>query len=79
MALEQEMTTYEHNLPSLLEHEGKFAVIKGDEILGVYETYSDALEFGYDKCGLEDFMVKQISAVEPILYFTRDIGGACPT
>ena len=73
MALEQEIKTYERELPNLLQHEGKFALIHGDEVAGVYDTYEDALKAGYEKYELKPFLVKRIQAIEQVEYFTRDL------
>jgi hypothetical protein len=73
MALERELATYQRELPMLLAQEGRFAVIAGDEVLGMYDTYHDALQAGYEKRGFEPFLVKRISAVEEVHWFSRDI------
>ncbi len=78
MALEKEQHAYARAIESLLPQAGKFVVIGGDNVVGVYDTYSDALTAGYDKCGLEPFLVKQIQVIEQIQFFTRDIA-ACRT
>ncbi len=74
---EVELKTYEQKLPELLAQEGKFIVIKGDAIIGMYDTYSDALQAGYAKVGLEEFFVRQIAALPQMSYFSRDLV-ACP-
>jgi hypothetical protein len=61
----------------LLGDEGKFVLIKGDDVVGVWETYADALKEGYQKFQLEPFMVKRIEAVERVQRFTRGLTG-CP-
>ena len=73
MALEKEQSTYTRELPALLAHEGKFVLIHGEQIDGVYDTYQDALKIGYSKFKLEPFFVKQIRAMEQVQFFTRDI------
>src|SRR5437899_2303181 len=73
MALEHEMATYQGKLRELLANEGKFVVIRGEEIADAYETYEEALEAGYNRYGLVPFLVKKISRVEPIQYFSRDL------
>lgn len=78
MALEQEQKTYQENMESLKDQEGKFVLIRGDKIVGVYDTYQDALQAGYDEFKLEPFLVKQIRFVETIQFFTRDLS-SCPT
>ena len=63
-ALEQEIETYKEQLPSLLSEEGKFALIRGKELVGLFDTYSDALSAGYERFGTQPFLVKQIQAIE---------------
>ena len=67
-ALEMEYATYLNLLPRLAHEEGKFALIHHDDLAGVYETYQDALAVGYEKFGLEPFLVKQIAATESPTY-----------
>jgi len=78
MALEIELATYHSNLPSLLQHEGKFVVIGGEQVAGFWDTYEDALQAGYDRFGLDPFMVKQVLAVEPVHYISRGTP-VCPS
>ena len=77
--LEIELETYQQLLPSLSGDEGRFALISGDKLLGVFDTYPDALDEGYRECGLKPFLVKRISTVEVISYFTRDLRPGCHT
>lgn len=79
MALETELETLKRELPNLLAEEGKYVVVAGDKIIGVYAAYEDALAVGYEKCGLKPFMVKKIQAIEQVQYFTRDLVFTCPT
>ena len=71
--LQQELETFERLKDQLLRDEGKFAVISGKELLGVYSTYDDALKLGYEYYALTPFLVKKISVVEPVSFFTRHI------
>ena len=71
MELKEELETYEATLPKLKEHEGKFALIKGDKLADVYGTYEDALKQGYAAFKLEPFLVKQIHSVEPVQFISR--------
>ena len=74
MALEKELATFERLKDHLVsESDGKFAVITGDELLGVYSTYDDALKIGHEKCKLHPFLVKKISDVEPVNFFSRSL------
>jgi hypothetical protein len=71
MALEKEIATYDRKKPELLANEGKFVLIHGDDVAGIWDTWEEALGAGYDKFGLKPFMVKQIEAVETIIDFRR--------
>ena len=73
MPLEREMATYRANLLELLLNEGKYVVIKAEEIAGARETLEEALEAGYERYGPGPWLVKQIAKVEPIQYFSRDL------
>jgi hypothetical protein len=75
-SLQIELETYKKRLPDLSSHEGKFVLISGSEVLGTFESYQDALAAGYEKLGLKPFLVKRISAVETLSFFTREL--ACP-
>lgn len=78
--LQRELETFKKELPRLLGEsgaQGKFALIIGDEVLGTFESYADALQAGYQRAGLTDtFLVKKISTAETVAYFSRDL--ACP-
>jgi len=71
MALERELETYKQKLPELKEHEGKFVLIRGQEVAGVFAAYEDAINEGYRRFGLEAFLVKQISSIDRPLFIDR--------
>lgn len=74
MALEKELETYKRKLPELkAQHEGKFVLIHGDEIVDTFSTYEDAIKAGYQKFQREPFLVKQVLAVEPVFFVSRNI------
>jgi hypothetical protein len=75
--LQKEIDTYNAKLPELLTSIGKFALIKGNEIEGIYDTYADALKIGYERFKLEPFMVKQISSAEKLAFFSREFDLSC--
>lgn len=77
--LSLELQTYKAHLSELEPSEGKFALVCERKVLGVYDTYRDALAAGYEKVGLRPFLVKQISKVETVSFFSRDIAAACHT
>jgi hypothetical protein len=57
----QERAIYESKKPQLLaEHQGKFALIYGGEIAGVFDTDINALQAGYEKFGPVPLFIQQI-------------------
>jgi hypothetical protein len=66
-------------LPQLVADEGKYALIRGEELLGVFGTYEDALTDGYKTLGLDPFLVKKIEAVERVQFISRFFGCPCHT
>lgn len=80
MALEKELETYNRELQTLLanEGEGKFVLIQGDRVIDLFGTYEDAVKEGYKQFRLDTpFLIKQVSGVEQVHSFTRDITAAC--
>lgn len=71
MALETELATYKARLHEWKEHEGKFVLIHGTDVIEFFSTYEDAIKVGYDKCKLDPFLVKQIQTVEGIQFVSR--------
>jgi hypothetical protein len=68
-SLAKEYATYKLKLPELTNEQGKFALIHGDDLAGVFPTYENALLAGYKKFGIKQpFLVKQIVAVETPIY-----------
>jgi hypothetical protein len=77
--LAKETEAYQKLLPTLMPDEGKYALIYGDALVGVFSDYQEALKAGYEKAKLEPFLVKKISGSESISYFSRDIDSSCLT
>jgi hypothetical protein len=75
--LQKEVETYNAKLPELVGSIGKFVLIKGEVIEGVFDTYADALKIGYERFKLEPFLVKQIAPAEQIQFFTRELDLEC--
>ena len=71
--LAKEIETYKNKLPEISGDAGKFVLISDDSIIGMYDSYQDALKAGYDKIGLKPFLVRRISSVETFSFFTREI------
>jgi hypothetical protein len=59
---QQERATYEAHKAELIKDEGRYVVIKGDEVAGVWPSYESALDGGYGRFGPVPFFVKQITA-----------------
>jgi hypothetical protein len=72
-SLSQEQAVYDANLLRWIsDHEGEHVLIKGDEVVGFFESRDDALTAGYARFGVVPLLVKQVSPSEPVY----DIPGA---
>lgn len=69
MLLDTETRTYERHRADLLASDpGKFVLIAGETIEGIFETHREAMTAGYQRFGVKPFLVKQILATEPVLH-----------
>ena len=78
--LDKELETFRRELPRLLgdpTQHGMFALVQGDSVVDVYPSFDAALSVGYDKFGLDPFLVKQVVEHEEPRYFSRNL--KCPT
>lgn len=67
--LEKEMKWFEKNRKSLTEkHDGKYAVVFGEELVGVFDDFSEAFATGSEKVGSPNILVKMIVDRDPIVY-----------
>ncbi len=73
MALEKELETYKAKLSELKQHEGKYVLIHGDQVIDTFTSYEDAIKEGYKQFKLEPFLVKQIHSVEQVHFISRSI------
>ena len=65
--LEQELEHFESVKADLLKtHAGKFALIKGAEFVGAFDSADNAYSEGVKKFGKESFLVKRISETEEV-------------
>jgi len=71
MSLEKELTVYKTRLHEMAEHEGKFVLIHGDDLVAYFGTYEDAITEGYQKFGLDPFFVKQVNTTEQVQFISR--------
>jgi hypothetical protein len=76
MVLEQERETFGRELPNLLREEGnrgKFALVRGDTVDSLWPTVDEALAAGYDRFGLDPFLVQEVTEHEEPRYFSRGV------
>ena len=65
--LETELAYFEaHRSEWLQHHEGKFALIRGENLAGVFDSWENAYESGVRKWGNVAFLVKQILPRDPV-------------
>jgi hypothetical protein len=72
----KELEAFRRLLPELLSdgaNQGKFALFHSDLCEGIFESFDEALEAGYDRFGLEPFLVKEVVASEKPVFFSRNI------
>lgn len=65
---ESEIAAYRRDLPQLLQEgeAGRYALIKGDQILSIWDTSGDARQAGLEKFGLDvPFCVQKIDPRDP--------------
>lgn len=72
--LKKELQTYEANKSELIgKSKGKFALIKDDKVMGVFDTKIDAIRQGYERFGNVPFFVKQIVEIDIPQNFTSNL------
>jgi hypothetical protein len=63
--LDREIATYEKNREGLVGSAlDKYVLIHGDDIIGTYDTETDAVNEGYRRLGNVPFLVRHISPVD---------------
>jgi hypothetical protein len=69
--LETELQYFnEHRAEFMEQAAGKFALIKGDRLIGMFDSETSAIRNGYQKLGNVPFLVKQVTEVDIPLTFT---------
>jgi len=74
-SLESAAKVYEDAKDRLIAegNDGRYVLVSDSAVVGVWDTYEDALQAGYAQFGLnKQFLVKKIQGIEG-LHFTRDI------
>lgn len=67
--LAEEWNTFRREVGRLLSEnqEGRFILIKGQEIIGIYDSWAAAREAGLQRFLLDSFLVQHIRTEEPYL------------
>lgn len=65
--LMDELLTYRDNLKELLRDKGKYVLIKGRAVVGIYADEQEAIRTAIDRFGGEPVLVKQIAVKEPMI------------
>jgi hypothetical protein len=69
--LQQELEFFERQRLELLTRApGKYALIKGSELIGIFDTELEAARAGYRRIGNEPFLIKHIVEADLPLIFT---------
>lgn len=69
MPLEQEQAYFDAIRARLLaEHPGKFALIRGSELIGTFDSEENAYVAGLERFGNTPFLVKQILPEDPVAH-----------
>lgn len=63
--LDEEYATYLRMKPELLSHIGKYVLIYGQDVAGIYDTLEDAYEAGVRLFRPDVFFVKKILDYDP--------------
>ena len=72
--LDHELETFELHREELLgSAEGKYVLIQGAEIAGVFESKPDAIAQGYQKYGNAPFLVRQVLKIETPQNFVSNL------
>ena len=76
MALEKEFKFYQDNKEKfLVEYEGKFIVIKGNEVIGVFKDRLEAIEKTKQKHELGTFLVQEVVKDDVLVFHSRVLVG----
>ena len=64
--LNHELKFYEENKPDLVaRHAGRFALVKGGELIGVFATMQEAYSSSIEKFGNVPVLIRQILPADP--------------
>jgi hypothetical protein len=70
-----EIATYLRELPRLLAEgeEGRYVLIKGDQVVSIWDTADDAYQAGCERFGLEPFLAQPINGRDLEMPWPEDL------
>jgi hypothetical protein len=69
-----EIQTYEQQRENLLgTSEGKFVLVHGTQVVGIFDSKMDAIAAGYQQFGNVPFLVKQVEKIETPQSFVTNL------
>lgn len=72
--LERELGTFARLLPVLLDAaEGRWVLIKGNQLLGLFASQNEAINAGYAQLGNQPFLTRQLREAQMVAIFSRDL------
>jgi hypothetical protein len=79
MPLEKELEAFKKNLPEWSQtHGGKFVLVVGEELVGVYDDPETAYEIGIERFGNIPMLIKQVLPDEGTVFFPALMLGLTP-
>jgi hypothetical protein len=84
---QRDLRTYRRELPRLLQegHAGRYAIIRDDQVVSVWDTIDDALQAAGERFGLEPVATYRINPLDVERFALLDAqaaagkGAACPS
>jgi hypothetical protein len=74
--LNRELAAYEREKARLLkEHEGKFVLIVGDDVIGIFDTQFAAIDEGWKLFPGKPILTKKITPTEEVVFIPRRVAG----
>jgi len=75
VALEREWEAFLKEMPRLLAEgqRGRYVLIQGETVHGVWDTLDEALSAGYDRFGVDPFLAQEINDNPEPRYFSRNV------
>jgi hypothetical protein len=75
LKIKREIKTYRRELPRLLAEgqEGRVALIKGDEVVSIWDTFDDAYQAGRERFGLDVFIAQPIDSRDLTHVFPKEL------